>query len=112
MFIIDFLQLLFAGTRGLIISGASGAIISGYVVARVTFGFQKRLLAQQLEANRKIHEEMLAAQQKGQEEFHKFLAKLENDFLVSLLTRWNNTFEVIHNQIGDLNRTIKGPPPV
>ena len=90
MFIIDFLQFLFAGTRGLIISGASAALISGYIVARVTFGFQKRLLKLQLEANRQLHQEMLEAQQKGQAEFQTLFAK----------------------QLGQLTQTIRGYPPV
>jgi uncharacterized protein HemX len=66
MVLIEFLRWLFEGTRGNIVSGVAAAIVSGWVVARVTYGFQKKLLKQQLafqkqqgDADAQLRKEML-----------------------------------------------------
>jgi hypothetical protein len=75
MIVVEFLQWLFQGARGNIVS----AVIGGTLVALVTYYLQRRLLAQQLKAQEESHRELMTW--------------LEKNFLVGILTRWNTTFQ-------------------
>lgn len=82
-----------------LISGGAGVVVG----CQLTYQYQKRLLLQQIEAQKVLADrqiEFLEAQAKkqtetskeAQKQFHDFL---EKKILVALLTRWNTTFSDI-----------------
>ena len=75
-----------SGIVGVII----GSIVGAFLTAKFTYGYQQRLLEQQLHASEQSHRELLAAQEKAHQEFLTFL---DQKILVALLTRWNTTFQ-------------------
>jgi hypothetical protein len=80
-----------------------GTLVGAWISCRLTYGFQKRLLKQQLDFQKALLDQQLAAEQKSHEEYLQYLKKAALDDAYGGMSLRKQ----IHIDLGAIDESIK-----